>query len=79
MKCELLEGCVFFNTKEIKDRSDIIESLKATYCLDNPLLCARRRVAVTIGREKVPENLQPDQIHRVQPLIEEEILNQAIG
>jgi len=53
MNCELLEGCTFFNTKEMGNRPDLIEALKDVYCRGNPLLCARRRVAISIGRERV--------------------------
>lgn len=69
MKCELFEGCVFFNRKELTAYSSLIEALKDVYCQGNPLLCARRRVAISIGREKVPEDLNPNHTHLVQELI----------
>lgn len=39
------------------------------YCCGNPLLCVRRRVAVTVGCEHVPEDLLPNQENRVVDII----------
>jgi len=69
MKCEQLENCAFFKTLAGNESSGIAAQLKALYCEDNPLLCARRRVARALGREKVPENLHPDHIHHALDLI----------
>jgi hypothetical protein len=48
---------------------DLVQSLKEVYCYGNPLLCARRRVAMAIGRSKVPDDLNPNHAHRVQELL----------
>ncbi len=69
MKCELLNQCRFFKTENINDQSGLAETLKNTYREGNVLLCARRRVALIIGRERVPIDLHPDQTHLVQELI----------
>lgn len=47
----------------------IVENLRKIYCEGNVLLCARRRVAHAVGREKIPNDLHPDHIHLVPELI----------
>ncbi len=69
MKCELINECKFFKTGTGGDPACIVEKLKRKYCEDNPLLCARRRVAWAVGREKVPVELHPDHIHHALDLI----------
>ena len=69
MKCELIDDCAFFKTITDTDRPCIVTRLKKQYCEENPLLCARRRVALALGREKVPAELHPDHIHHALELI----------
>jgi hypothetical protein len=76
MKCELLEGCPFFQTPKMSSNSDIVNSLIEVYCKGNPLLCARRRVAIAVGREKVPDGLSPNHMHLVQKIIELGLMEQ---
>lgn len=66
MNCELLEQCPFFNTLS----SLAANALKEVYCKGNPTLCARRQVAMAIGREKIPIDLYPNHDYRVQEIIE---------
>ncbi|QEN04833.1 hypothetical protein EW093_08995 [Thiospirochaeta perfilievii] len=53
-QCEFLDICSF-----AKDGNDT--ELKASYCDSNPLRCARFMVYQSLGAEKVPEDLMPDQ------------------
>ena len=69
MKCEMLDHCIFFSAQSQQGQPCIVEKLKAMYCRGNPLLCARRRVAMALGKEKVPSDLHPDHMHLVQNLI----------
>ncbi|MDD3276276.1 MAG: hypothetical protein PHP93_04410 [Kiritimatiellales bacterium] len=72
MKCELIEGCLFFNKLDSKAGT----ALKEVYCLNNPALCARRQVAMAIGREFIPSDLTPNHNHRVQGIIEQVLSGQ---
>ena len=72
MNCELIKGCVFFNTLDSK----AINALKEIYCKGNPLLCARRQVANAIGRERIPQDLNPNHDYRVQGIIEASLSGQ---
>jgi hypothetical protein len=66
MNCELLECCPFFNALHPR----AIDELKTIYCRDNPSICARRQVAMAVGREQVPLDLAPNHTHRVQAIID---------
>lgn len=59
MTCELICKCSFLGC----------ESLAENYCKGNPTICSRRRVALTVGSEHVPEDLHPDQSHRVLDIV----------
>lgn len=59
MICELFHSCPYTACRE----------LHATYCCSNPFICARRRVAMTIGTDKVPADLLPSQSERILGLI----------
>lgn len=65
MSCEFLKGCPFFNTLH----QHAIDELKKIYCENNPAICARRQVALAVGREQVPQDLSPNHDYRVQELI----------
>jgi hypothetical protein len=66
MHCELLEGCPFFNALH----QHAIDELKKVYCQNNPAICARRQVAMAVGREHVPLHLEPNHNHLVLGIIE---------
>ncbi len=66
MDCELLDQCPFYNTLS----SQAVDVLKEVYCRGNPMVCARRQVAMAIGREKTPLDLAPNHDYRVQEIIE---------
>lgn len=65
MSCEFLKGCPFFNALH----QHAIDELKKVYCENNPAICARRQVAMAVGRENVPLNLAPNHDHLVQGVI----------
>jgi hypothetical protein len=56
--CELLTSCIFFNDK-IKNMPKVAETMKRLYCLWNYKQCARYRVASTLSKKEVPEDLFP--------------------
>ncbi|MEI8207364.1 MAG: hypothetical protein WCG03_10840 [Kiritimatiellales bacterium] len=66
MHCELMAGCLFFNALH----QDQINALKDVYCKNNPVICARRQVAMAVGRERVPQDLTPNHTHRVQGIVD---------
>jgi len=59
-ECDLIETCPFFNDK-IKTVNIDTEQLKEKYCKNNNLNCARYMIVQALGREKVPDDLLPDQ------------------
>ncbi|MEI7850741.1 MAG: hypothetical protein WCH86_02815 [Kiritimatiellales bacterium] len=65
MNCELLDGCLFFNGLH----ESAIDALKEVYCKGNPNICARRQVAMAVGREQIPLDLTPNHTHRVQAIV----------
>lgn len=66
MICEYIETCPFFQGVD----SQAIRALKDVYCDNNPSICARKQVAMAIGRENVPDKLSPNHTHLVQGLID---------
>jgi hypothetical protein len=67
-ECNLISGCIFFNDK-MANRPATAELLKDKYCRDNPDDCARLMIVKTLGREKVPADLFPNQASRVSEII----------
>ena len=65
MNCRLMAGCLFFNGLHEGDT----DSLKEVYCKGDPTHCARRQVAMAVGREPIPLDLAPNHTHRVQAII----------
>lgn len=65
MNCEFLQECPFF--KGMSSRA--INAMKEVYCRGNSSICARRQVAMAVGREQVPLDLCPNQDFRVQEII----------
>ncbi|MFH1061991.1 MAG: hypothetical protein V1747_03795 [Candidatus Omnitrophota bacterium] len=66
--CELLGGCLFFNDK-MSATPGTAEIYKRRYCQEDNSKCARFLIASTLGRDKVPLNLYPNQIERVKKII----------
>ena len=66
--CELLAGCIFFNDK-MADMPSTAEIIKIRYCRGDSSDCARFVVCKSIGREKVPQDLFPNQTDRARQII----------
>jgi hypothetical protein len=68
-ECEFLPACPFFNDK-MKDLPGLTQIYKKKYCLgDEKNNCARLIVRNTLGKEKVPTDLYPNQIEKANMLI----------
>lgn len=66
--CELLENCIFFNDR-MANMPSTAQLIKLKYCTDDSLGCARLVVCKTLGREKVPPDLFPNQLERAREVI----------
>lgn len=63
--CELLDQCRFFNGQTVEMPSTVT-ALKAKYCKGGSYSnCTRYIISQEIGREKVPEDLFPNQHDRL--------------
>ncbi|MCE1251925.1 MAG: hypothetical protein LWX83_00075 [Anaerolineae bacterium] len=69
-ECECLSGCIFFNDK-MADKPATSEMLKRRYCLGDSRECARFMVRASLGKDKVPGNLYPNQKDKALELIKE--------
>ena len=56
--CEMLAKCVFFNDK-VQNMPSTAELMKHRYCRGDNSDCARYKIVVSIGKEKVPPDLFP--------------------
>jgi hypothetical protein len=68
-ECECLPGCPFFNDR-MKGLEAIKESMKKRYCLGDNVKCARYMVFKSLGKEKVPADLVPNQVERAVEIIQ---------
>ena len=68
--CEMLPTCPFFNDKMSKQPATA-QSMKTRYCMGGNSLCARYLVVKTLGKEKVPANLFPNQMDKAKNLIDQ--------
>ena len=75
-KCELLDGCLFFNDK-MADMPAVAEIYKKNYCRGDSSECARLVVARAIGRPNVPKDLFPNQAWRVKEILEQHSARKA--
>jgi hypothetical protein len=66
--CELLGGCLFFNDK-MATTPGTAAMYKKRYCIEDNSKCARFLIASSMGRDKVPADLFPNQIQRVKKII----------
>ncbi len=66
--CKRLEKCPFFNDR-MAARPATAELFKIEYCRSEPERCARYRVAEVLGPERVPGDLFPSQVERVDELL----------
>jgi len=59
--CELLKTCIFFNDK-MANLPSTVEIFKIKYCRSDNTECARYMVFKALGRERVPQDLFPNQV-----------------
>ena len=69
-ECELIQKCIFFNNK-MKDMPATADIIKNKFCKNDFISCARYRVAKSLGREKVPADLFPQQAEKADKIIDE--------
>ena len=67
--CELLAGCIFFNDR-MASMPSTAEVIKLRYCKSDNTGCARYMIFRTMGRDKVPQELFPNQIEQAMQVIE---------
>jgi len=66
--CECLAKCPFFNDK-MTNMPSAAKLIKYKYCKGDNTECARYIVFLALGSEKVPANLFPNQIKRVEEIL----------
>lgn len=69
--CRLLEQCAFFNDK-MNDMPSTAKIIKTRYCWEggnSP--CARYLVFEKLGMDKVPQDLLPNQIDRMEEILDD--------
>ncbi len=67
-RCELLEGCIFFNDK-MHDYPFAADQMKQQYCLEGGAECARFTVREALGKERVPGDLFPNDVERAYRIV----------
>lgn len=65
--CECMRTCLFFNDKMV-NMPATAEIFKEKYCKTDNSDCARFKVFKTLGKEKVPKDLFPNQATKVQEI-----------
>jgi hypothetical protein len=70
VECEFINSCPFFKG-ELAGKDVDIEKIKNDYCRTNNLHCARYIVAITLGKEHMPENLYPHEKDKAYKMIAE--------
>jgi hypothetical protein len=68
--CPSLIPCPFFNDR-MQSIPAMAEIYKTRYCRGTFEKCARYKVSKALGREKVPSDLYPNQINRVDEILGE--------
>lgn len=58
--CDIFDSCPFAQGK-MTDRADEKDKLTQEYCESNSLHCARYMIYSSLGEDKVPGDLYPDQ------------------
>ena len=67
-ECEFIEKCPFFNDK-LGNIPDKVDDLKAKYCKNNNLNCARYMVVNALGKDHMPPDLYPHEKERAYTVI----------
>ena len=66
--CELLKICPFFND-QLKNMPVASDTMKKIYCRWNFTKCARYKIAIVLGRKKVPSDLFPADSRRADEIL----------
>ena len=69
-KCDLLDGCIFFNDK-MSEFTVAADMMKKELCLGDHTACARYMVFRAKGRENVPRDLFPNQLKKARLILAE--------
>ncbi len=67
-ECEFLARCPFFNDK-MANMPSTANLLKNKFCKGDFTKCARYMIAKTLGREKVPPDLFPNEIDKAKKIL----------
>jgi len=68
MEYPFLKTCIFFQDK-MQNMLVTANIMKKRYCLEDNSKCARFIIANSLGRQKVPVDLFPNQCDRAEELI----------
>jgi hypothetical protein len=68
-KCEFFSTCTFLRD-HMTAMPKVAESLKVSLCQGHYDSCARYLVTLALGKDKVPDDLFPTQITRVEKIIQ---------
>ena len=66
--CELLEICPFFSD-QLKNMPAASNTIKKIYCRWNFVKCSRYKIAIVLGRKKVPSDLFPGDSRRAEDIL----------
>ena len=69
MICEKTAGCPFYNNKMMVKSPSILSNYKKKYCEGDKNKCARYKVFIFLGANKVPNNLYPNMVDRANEII----------
>lgn len=69
-ECPSFLTCPFYNDK-MADKPGMTGVYKKRYCEGDNSLCARWKVSLTVGKEKVPSDLYPNMMDRAEKIIAE--------
>lgn len=70
-KCKYLGRCAFF-TKSKLNMPSMLEFYKRKYCLSDYSVCARYKVYSSILKCRVPDDLYPNEVERVEEILRKE-------
>jgi len=66
--CELIDSCAFYN-RELRISSERQEAYIKRFCKFDQSQCARFKVYKTLGKEKIPSGMLPNQFEMASGLI----------
>lgn len=68
MDCPSLATCLFFNDK-MAELSALADMMKKKYCRTDQSQCARAIVSKSLGKDKVPTDMFPNQVERAMAMV----------